>query len=152
MTFNPSIAIFIFLLFALVGCTQNKLTVRTEYINREHLASFHVETPDPLLLDPPLGQRLIAQWKIPRDYLSYENLHLRIRLRFRNRQEEVKEVPISRMRGLYCYELLNEDFCEKLGILSYLVELRGNDNILEEWRHQLWVELIQFQDDIKCHE
>lgn len=128
--------------FALMGCSKEHLTVHTEYINEEHLASFHVRTPDPLLFNPPIGQQLIVQWNIPRDYLCYEDLRLRLQIRFRNRQEIVQEVPIQQRLCFYRYELLNEAFCDTGGIITYKVEIIGNGCVLDEWCHQLWTELI----------
>lgn len=133
------------LIFALllIGCTNEHLSVHTEYINEEHLASFHVRTPDPLLCNPPIGQQLIVQWNIPRDYLHYDDLRLRLQIRFRNRQELIQEVPIQQRLCFYRYELLNEAFCETGGILTYKIEILGDGCVLDEWRHQLWTELIQ---------
>lgn len=44
------------------------------------------------------------------------------------------------------YTLLNERYFETEGILTYKVDLMGDGQILEEWRHQLWHELIKIGD------
>lgn len=129
-------------LLFLTSCSNEHLSVHTEYINAEYLASYHVRTPDPLLANPPYGQQLIVQWNIPRDYLSYEDLHLRVQIRFRNRKEIIQEVPIHQRLCCYQYELLNSAFCETGGILTYKIEIIGDGCVLDDWRHQLWTELI----------
>lgn len=134
--------LFLALALLLTGCSNEHLIVHTEYINEEHLASFHVRTPDPLLFNPPMGQQLIVQWNVPRTYLCYEDLHLRVQIRFRDRKEVIQEVPIRQRFSFYQYELLNEAFCETGGIITYKIEIIGNGCVLNEWRHQLWTELI----------
>jgi hypothetical protein len=129
--------------FLFIGCSNEHLSVHTEYIDEEYLASYHVKTPDPLLLNSPLGQQLIVQWNVPRDYILYEDLHLRIYIRFRDRQEIVQIVPMRQRLCCYRYELLNDAFCKTGGIITYKIEIIGDGSILDEWRHQLWTELIQ---------
>lgn len=132
-----------FLSLGLTGCSMENLSIHTEYINKEHLASYHIDTPDPLLLNPPIGQRLVIQWNILRKYRCYDESYLILRIRFRNRQEEIKKIPIDLMIGFYCYDLLNEDFIKKKGILTYKVDLIRDGLTIETWQHQLWVELIE---------
>lgn len=134
---------FLLLALALVACAPNKLTVHTEYITQEFLASYHVDTPDPLLLNPPIGQRLVIQWVLPRQYRCLDDLHLHVKIRFRNRQEISFDIPLNKLIGFYCYELLNEEFCKTKGILTYKIDLMGGGEVLDEWRHQLWAELIE---------
>ncbi len=129
-------------LFMLSGCSQPFLTVHTDYLSHENLASYHVRTPDPLLNHPPIGQRLIVTWSIPKNYLAFDDLHLEISIRFRNREQLVENLSLLKRSGTYVYALLNEDYTAKRGILTYKVNLIGNGQPLEEWRHQIWAELI----------
>lgn len=128
--------------FLLTGCSTNLLTVYTEYINPEDLASYHVRTPDPRLTCPQVGQHLIVSWSLPKNYLNYEDLHILITIRFRNREEEEKRISICKATGTYYYTILNEQFFEKGGILTYKCELIGSGEILAKWCHQIWVDLI----------
>jgi len=138
---------FFFLSCALIllsSCTCQRLTIQSEYLGRESLASYYVNTPDPLLDAPPIGQRLIIGWSIPKSYLAYSDLHLHIIVRLRNREQDIQQVLITDIRGTHLYELLNEKFCQSGGILTYKVTLIGNGCLLEEWHHPLWTDLITF--------
>jgi len=131
---------------ALVGCTADKLNVYTEYYSFEDLASYHVETPDPILHDPPVGQRLVVSWSLPSDYLLCEDLHILVHIRFCNKEEVIKKICIEENTGIHTFCLTNESYFEKGGILTYKVELYGNHILLDEWCHQLWVDLITFKE------
>jgi hypothetical protein len=131
----------------LFGCSRQHLTIYTDYLSHKNLASYHVGTPDPLRNNPPIGQRLIISWSLPKKALTQEDLHLEAKIRFRNREEINETFPICKRSGSYYYSLINEDFMEKGGIITYKVDLIGNGEILEEWRHQLWTELIIFDEE-----
>lgn len=139
-------------LFLLNSCTCHRLSVQTDYISRENLASYYVDTPDPLLNNPPIGQRLIISWSLPKEYLTYSDLHLNLIVRFHNREQQIQDIPIPDMRGTYLYEILNKQFCQTGGILTYKVTLMGNGCSLEEWRHPLWAHLITFEASHSCQQ
>lgn len=146
---NPILP-FLILLLACMGCSKNRhLSVQTQYFTRETLASYYVETPDPMLINPPVGQKLLISWSLPRSYLDYADLHLNIDIRFHNRGEVTLNVPIEKKCGSYMYVVANEKFFETNGILTYKVGLIGGNCLLEEWRQQLWHELIKIGEDIK---
>lgn len=130
-------------LILLASCSGSYLSVHTDYLSHENLASYYVGTPDPRLNNPPIGQRLIITWGIPRLFLDYEDLHLEVTIRFRNREEIVDNVPVTKTHGTYVYDLLNEEYIEKQGMLTYKIDLIGEGYILEEWRHQIWTERIE---------
>lgn len=134
-------------IFFLCSCKQSYLTVQTDYLSYRNLASYYVGTPDPRMNCPPIGQRLIISWSVPKSFLCYEDLHLEVTIRFRSRQEMTEFFTIGRNRGTYVYQLLNSDYLEKGGILSYKIYLVGSGCILEEWRHQIWAELIEIQNE-----
>ena len=60
----------------------------------------------------------------------------------RNRDQITRRVPLKRSFGTTLYRLLNEEYCESGGFLTYKVQLFAGGCIHEEWRHQLWAELI----------
>lgn len=147
------------LFLASSSCTQNILSVHTDYLSKESLASYYVGTPDPLLQNPPFGQRLILSWNIPKDLyqklfkadennVSGENLppHLEITIRFRTRQEQVCRLPLHKTSGTAIYSVLNEKYCATQGIATYRVRLIARGKVYEEWRHQLWKDLILFEE------
>jgi hypothetical protein len=131
----------------LSGCTHQTLTIFTDYITEENLASYHVETPDPSLICPPLGQRLILSWTLPKEYKIYSDLQITLTIRFYNREEIVKSLSLRQATGTYVFYLVNEEFFEKKGIAAYKAILKGNGNPLQEWCHQLWAELILPEQD-----
>jgi len=135
------------LLTLLASCYNNPtvLSVHTDYLSHETLASYHVNTPDPRLSNPSIGQRLIISWSVPKDYLNYENLRLKITMRFRTREEVVETVYLAKKSGTVVYNLLNDDYITTKGILTYKVDLIGGECILEEWRHQIWTDLISLE-------
>lgn len=130
------------ILFALSGCSQPPITAQTEYITRQGLASYRIGTPDPNLNHPVLGQRLIIKWSLDNACMNYSNLHMDIILRFRNGTERNLVFPIYKASGTTIYSLPAEDFCQNQGIVSFKIDVIGNDTLLYAWRHQLWVDLI----------
>jgi hypothetical protein len=131
--------------FILSGCTLHRLDVQTQYLSHEYLASYHVETPDPRLLEPRIGQRLLIQWSLCAHEVQGEDVFLYLKVRFRNHEEQEIKVPISSKRGYYIYELANEAYCQSGGILTYDAEIRNSSCVLASWRHPLWAELIKFE-------
>jgi hypothetical protein len=135
------------LLFGGVSCNKQYLSVHTDYISHRTLASYYVNTPDPLLNDPPIGQRLILSWSIPKCTIPGNDLKLRIYIRFWNRQQIVKVEPITKQRGTVVYTLMNEDYISARGIMSYKAEIVDDDVIIAEWKHQIWTEVINIGAD-----
>lgn len=136
--------IFLFAALLLQSCIAERLSVHTEYISIENLASFHVGTPDPELLCPTVGQRLVVTWALPASYECYTSLYLDIRMRFGNGEEKTITLFLKKRQGTYVYSLLNDEYFEKDGILTYKADLIGDGDILDEWRHQIWAEKISF--------
>jgi len=130
----------------LAGCNRQRLSVQSDYLSRENLASYHIGTPDPLLNQPRIGQRILVEWSLPEEYLSYSDLHMAMKVRFGNRQEIEKYVSIYKSKGCFEYSLTDEEYIDKEGIVTYKVDIIGGANILEKWRHQLWTELITLCD------
>lgn len=136
------------ILSSLSSCCFQRLSVSTDYIGRETLASFQIDTPDPLLYHPPTGQRLIVKWHIPHAYLEYDDLHLAIEIRFRDRSKQTLSIPICHTAGNYVYPVLGDRYLQTQGILSYHVQLLGSDEVLEEWTHPLWTTLIELNSEL----
>lgn len=124
------------------SCGRQILSVHSDYVARESLASYWVDTPDPLLNCPPFGQRLVVSWSVPSALLKLDNPHLEITIRMRNREQIVRHVPVKRRCGTTLYRILNDRYCETGGFLTYKVQLIAGGCIYEEWRHQLWAEII----------
>lgn len=124
----------------LCSCLSERLTAHMSYLSRKSLASYHVDTPDPCLNDPPLGQRLLISWNLPKENVS--DVYLKLTVRFNNREEKVICQKLRRNWGTYTYTLINEAYFACCGIQTYKVELIRCNEVVECWQHQLWAELI----------
>lgn len=131
----------------LTSCRCSMITVQSEYIDRESLASAHVGTPDPRLYNPPTGQRLIISWSLPREYGRYQELYLNLTMRFRNREEKSHRITICQRQGTAVYEVLDAIYCETKGIQTYKIDLIGDGELLDAWRHQLWADFIHVSSE-----
>lgn len=141
------------MMHCLSSCFSSRLAVYTDYLTHETLASYYVETPDPLQNYPMIGQRLIVIWTLKKSYLCYKDLHLKLDVRFRNKKETSIIYPITNSKGTYIYSLLNQDYIDNDGILTYKVELIGDGILLDEWKHQMWTTLIVVgQTDSACEQ
>jgi hypothetical protein len=130
-------------LLTLTSCNE-ALTVHMDYISHEHLASSYVRTPDPLLETCLAGQRLVISWWVPYAHKDCRQFEIVLKLRYGNREEASASFSFEGRQGWYIYSLTNEEFFEKNGIKTYYVELYAAGQLIDEWRHQLWVELIDF--------
>jgi 3-deoxy-7-phosphoheptulonate synthase len=137
------VCLFLLLLTVFSGCVREKLSAFSEYVNREDLASYLVGTPDPSLNYPTVGQRLYIHWDLPKEYAGQE-LMLKLTMRFRDKSEIVQPVELYQLFGTYVFELLNDDFFDRQGFLTYKIELFADQEPIEKWCHQMWVELITF--------
>lgn len=132
------------LLGCLSSCSFRRLDVQTRYLSHENLASYYVRTPDPALECPIVGQRLLIQWSLSKREFEGKDLQLYLKLRFRNHQEQEITRILCRNQGVYLYDLTNQAYCESGGLLTYHVEIRQGDCVVESWTHPLWTTLIQF--------
>lgn len=135
---------FIVAVLTLVSCNKNILRVQSDYISVENLASFHIGTPDPRMINPSVGQRLSLSWYFPQSYYYSHEIKIRLKLHFGNHTLDELWISPEKAYGIYVLNLINQDFFEKKGILTYKAEVFSNDVVVEEWVHQLWVELISF--------
>lgn len=127
------------------GCMKGYICVHTDYLSEESLASYYVNTPDPRRLCPDTGQRLIISWSVPQKLLYSEDLHLNIYLRYRNREIDQQVFAITQKSGTHMISTLNEAYYRTGGILTYKIELVGDGQVLEEWIHQIWANIIELK-------
>jgi hypothetical protein len=127
----------------LASCSKYTLSVRQQKVDPSYLASAHVGTPDPRRKNPPVGQKLIVKWRVPVDLLD-EKPYVALYLLYKDYSEGKVCFPIEDRSGYAVYSLLNPEFEEKRGILTYRAEVvTENGTIYNEWKHQLWVNLIK---------
>ena len=131
---------------SLFGCSGSYLHVQNDYFTYEDLASKHVGSPDPRKNGLWFGQHLIVQWSVPKECMSKPRLRIELTLRYRNREQLIKNLPLKKRRGTYIYKLMNDDFFEKKGILTYQVKiLSGESEVLDTWTHKLWTNLLEIE-------
>lgn len=133
-------------LLGLTSCTKADLSVRSEYYNRQQLASFHVDTPDPKKMGDAFGQRLIIGWSVPEKTFQEAPLELELRVRLKNGEEKSSKIVLKKREGHTFYPIFGKDFTKKGGLQSYLVRLCSNEKILARSRHKLWVERIKIAE------
>ncbi len=138
------ISLITLLVSLLLSCSSPRLAVFHDQLSVDRLASVQVDTPDPRQLAPLLGERLYISWRAEESPLS-----MIMKVRFHNHTQEEYVIPLTKKSGQYVYELLDADFREKQGILAYHIDLLSQDKVLKKSVHQLWVELIQPEDDVE---
>lgn len=130
------------LLLLLCGCEKYYLSVKRELVNRDRLASTYVGSPDPRQKNPPKGQELTLEWRLPEEALQ-EKLVLVLDLIYRDYTRKSICHPIDRKRGIFTYSLLNQELKEKEGFLTYKAEIQNEKGeVIKQWKQQLWTELI----------
>jgi hypothetical protein len=138
---------------SLTSCGTNKLVVQTKYFSHEDLASFYVDTPDPLQNNPPVGQSLLIFWNLGKDFCKYTDISVHFIIRLKDKTEIEKSFQVTLQRGYYTYSLFNDDYFNSRGIATYKAELIADGIVIDEWRQHLWKELILFEKpSLPCEE
>ncbi len=134
------------LLLSFAGCKRYYLEVAQQIVNREYLASSYIGSPDPLLCHPPYGRQLIVSWQVPKEVLA-QNPHIELRVITWDYHEERISYPITSQRGYELYTLVNKEFEQTGGILTYKADLITQEGcVFRTWKHQLWVDLITIEE------
>jgi len=136
---------FKFAVIALVfsSCYRHHLYVQQEHVDRNFLASTHVNTPDPRQSNPPEGQRLLIAWDFPRS-IFMKDLSLFATVRFWDDTEQDFVEPIQRKRGYHAF------YFPRKKILTYRVQVVSKDqDIIETWKHHFWTERIEIGESSK---
>jgi hypothetical protein len=130
------------LTLCLTGCCPYEiLDVHNDFLMPDRLASAHASTPDPRLECPLVGQRLRINWYMDQ-FAFYKDVTLCINVRFINHSEDSLKLNVLKPRGMFCYFVVNDDYCDTGGIVSYKIQLIGDGSIIDEWIHPLWQDLI----------
>lgn len=140
-----NLAILIGLSIFMTSCCYRVLDVQTQYVSHENLASFYVNTPDPLRQKPLVGERLMIRWSVPCEWTRDYPLFAEIRVRFRDHTEDRKTVIISESDGTTFYCVTGDTFVQSGGIATYKIDIISEGGeVLATWRHPLWTEFISF--------
>lgn len=136
----------LFFLTLLSGCGKYYLSVQQQWIDINYLASTQVNTPDPLRANPPVGQMLIIDWKVPRKMLK-DKPQILLDLIFWDYTTQTIQIPITHQMNYTTYELLNDAYEKRGGILTYKASIVNQEGKLyRECKHQLWVNLIRIEE------
>lgn len=133
------------LALCLSGCAKSELSVTTEGFTVEDLASYKVNTPDHRRFCPSIGQRLIIRWFL--DDCCPDATLVTVQIRYRNREEELLEIPVGSSTGCYIYEIADQDYLCRGGMLAYQVQAWQGDCLCATTCHHLWTELVEVGED-----
>jgi len=134
-------------LLLLVGCRKYYVSVSQQWVDARYLASTHVNTPDPRQANPPVGQMVMMDWRVPKAILD-KKPYIQLKVIFWNYTEKVLCFPVHQRMGWVTYQLLNEEYNAVDGILTYKAEIITEDGeVFCDWKHQLWVNLITLKED-----
>lgn len=136
-------------LLLLSGCTRLPLQIDSEYISRENLASYHIRTPDPLLNCSHVGQRLVLTWSLPPPIARNPDTLIVLTIIFGNHTTDIINIHPKSCWNIYSYTLLNDEYFDRCGILTYKADLYAGEKLLYTWKHQLWMNLITFPEEEK---
>ncbi len=143
------ILIFFFLGLTCFSCQKYYVSVSQEKIDRNYLASTHVNTPDPRQKNPPKGEQLVLEWKIPKKLLQ-DIPALYLHVIYQDYTEEFFSYPMSHRMGYAVYLITGEEYRVKKGILTYDAQIKTkNGFVFRDWKHQLSTQLIVLTKSIE---
>src|SRR3990167_6702673 len=136
-------ALVVLALVFLMSCQRHYVSVSQRWIDGPNLASAKANTPDPRAENAPLGQMIVVDWVLSRDMLK-QHPHIELDVIYWDYTTKTFSFPIKERMDWVTYKCLNEDYEKTGGILTYRAKiLTEAGEVMREWRHQLWVNLIQ---------
>lgn len=147
----------LFLLFFISSCSQTSLcfcgcngskhlSILSEVIDKDRLASVHVNAPDILQEKNSQGMRLYIHWKLPKKYLG-ENIQGLLKIRFKSPHQEEIPFRVDQLKGHFIYDVVDKEYFDHEGVLAYKIELFCDQIPIDQYQHKMWCELIEFEDD-----
>lgn len=129
------------------GCQKYYISIAQESVDKDYLASVALGTPDSRQTHPPLGEKLIIEWKVSKEDLTRKpSLYLHVI--YKDYTEAFFTYPMRYKLDYAVYSLLGEEYQSKKGILTYQAEVRvAEEEPLLDWRHQLWTKLIVIEEE-----
>jgi hypothetical protein len=134
-------------IFMTTACYKQYLYVQQQWVDKSYLASSHVNTPDPEQLSPPYGRRINISWNFPVSQFR-KGLTLIVTVRFNDNTQDIHNINISRKSGytsLYFPDKVEGNIKKVVTYKMVVVTQQGE--IIETWKHQLWVDMIAVGDD-----
>jgi len=94
-----------------------------------------------------MGQKVVLQWAVPPELLNKKPA-LVFHVIYKNYTQEEFVYPMEDRMGMEVFSLLNQQYRDRGGLLTYHAEIRTSDGkVYKEWKHQLWVHLITFDEE-----
>ncbi len=145
---KKTISVLCFLsLLLLSGCEKYYLSLTEQDIDVNYLASITAATPDKRQQNPPFGEMIVVDWRIPKELLA-KNPVIDLYVVYGNYTEKSFQYPIRKKMGYVTYKDLNDEFALRKGIITYSADIRLEDGTLyKSWKHQLWVNLISLNEE-----
>lgn len=144
--FRRSRSILLLVVLALLAsaCTP-RLYARTERVNHKSLASYTISTPDPSILAPAKGVKLIVNWKIPFYMRMSGDEKLIVNLLFGDSLQERYEVDVEHHIGYWQLYISEAEIKTHNQLVSYSLSLVRGEEVIKEWNHLLWAEMISLE-------
>jgi hypothetical protein len=132
------------------GCEKYYISICQDSVDSSYLASSHVKTPDPRQENPPLGDRLIIEWQVPKALLDKTPV-LHLHVIYKDYSEQFLTYPMTSRIDYVVYTLLGEEYQQRKGILTYEAKIVDDQaQIFRDWKHQLFTRLIVLSpEDLK---
>ena len=80
-------------------------------------------------------------WNLPR-MEPLEDSEMIFAVRLGDHEVEEVTVPVQRHNGFWIYRILNKDYWQHKGILSYSARIIHDGEVVHRFDHKLWQDLI----------
>ncbi len=136
--------VFLYILaFSLSSCCRSYVTLQEQWVDKEYLASFYVNSPDPELKCPPCGKNLLIEWNFPISVFR-QNLSIILTARLWDNTVHVYRHKVTQKQDFTSMYFSFKDPDKKL--LTYKVEVvNAQGKIIENIENQFWTEQIDIQ-------
>ena len=92
-----------------------------------------------------ISGKAVIQCLLKADANFCQNLELEVL--YRDYSQETFIYPVDRRRGVVTYSLLNKEYIEKGGFLTYKSTIvDSNGQVVKEWKQMRWVEPIKLEE------
>lgn len=136
--------------FFLTGCSHSYVSSRVYPYTRKDLASYHLDTPDPVKATMLPTQVIAIDWKLPLSALrkGTDQYKLVAFIRYQDETEKQVEIPVTSIFGKTRIEIDPQEAngSPKGGIKSYKILLMRNSEVIAQSRHKLWEDKIKIEE------
>lgn len=135
-----------YLAMLFVGCRGHYISIVREPMSQKELASTYVRSPDPLQKNPPEGQRLFVQYRLPQD-MPCEDYYIVLQVLTKNLCFKKMRYDLLFQSGVEEFSLLGKAYKDSGGILGYKAVLFDReDHVIDERKTSLWVDQIYLKE------